>query len=295
MQILKWIWCLLFAQSWFLCSQTLWCSYPLRDRKGAHNALRGIALWCQIWLSSCISHLSSVDLPLSKVFPAPYTSGSTAVNLQLCCQACNALTIEHHCTLTPAKSSPKPSFISLLIQLFLPMQSTKKSPQQAKTNYTNSILILNYFKLAWLFELTILHHPVLQLPQAICTPQAQYTFWLIHAGCVAASQGNDTGLQTGIPTAQAPFRSNSILTLPPAAVSEASLKQHKSHQQVLLYILSDSWHCHAGKGKFPAMLMFTWEWTETLLQLLHNSPLLQGKNLPNSSGVDTHVGVSHCS
>lgn len=154
-----------------------------------------------------------MDLPLSKVFPAPYTSGSTAVNLQLCCQACNALTIEHHCTLTPAKPLAKSSFISLLIQLFLPMQSTKKSPQQAKTNYINSILILNYFKLAWLFELTILHHSVLQLPQAICTPQAQYTFFLIHAGCVAASQGKDTGLQTGISTAQAPFRSSSILTL----------------------------------------------------------------------------------
>lgn len=83
----------------------------------------------------------------------------------------------------------------------------------------------------------------------------------------AASQGKDTGLQIGIPTAQAPVRSlhsNSISRLPPAAGSEAPLKQQKSHQQVLFYILSDSWNCHAGRGKLPAMLMFTWEWTMKL-------------------------------
>lgn len=83
----------------------------------------------------------------------------------------------------------------------------------------------------------------------------------------AAPQEKDTGLQRGIPTAQAPFRSHhpsSTLRLPPAAICEAPLKEQKSRQQVLLYILSDSWNCHTGRGKFPAMLMFTWEWTVKL-------------------------------
>lgn len=165
-------------------------------------------------------------------------------------------------------------------------------PQQANDQlHTNSILILNFFKHVLLFEFTTSHLPILQFPRATAFTHSTSSTHRVHTWTrpcwlcsppaviqpLVASQGKDTGQQIAIATLW--LTSSQSQRLPPAAVFEGfalysfkSLKRSCWERQAPCYT-----YFHLGVD------------CESLLLLLHNSPLLQGKKICQIHQEQRHI------
>lgn len=195
---------------------------PPWEERSTHSFKQVISLQCQTWPSSCISCLWL--FPLNRLSQPHVHQAQHRWNYSSALKVCNALTTEPHWAVTPAKESPKSSFISLLIQL-CSHTVPNNSPQQAKDQlHTNSIFILKFSKLVLLFEITTSHLPILQFPQATAFTHSTFSTHRVHTSTrpcwlwsppavielLAASQGKDMGPQIAIPTEQAPYCSHLI-------------------------------------------------------------------------------------
>lgn len=117
---------------------------PASGAKWHAKLWAGISLQCQTWPSSCISHLWL--FPSTKPSQPHAHRAQHQWNYSSALKICNALTIEQHWAVMPAKQSPKPSFISSLIQLSSSMHSTKQltstghGPTTHKFNFNTEFL-----------------------------------------------------------------------------------------------------------------------------------------------------------